>query len=465
MSKPFMSRVTDIEGRWPLWMAASLLIPALILFKRPLGMDSTQSAVVSSLLLIITWWSAGIVKKSVASCILLLIFALTKAAPLATIFTFPLSENFFLIILTYLFSQGIENSGLVDKLFEPFLLRFARTPAKALAAIIAMYIATIYMIPQPLARLIIVAMLFFRFLSKTTATKETKSVLMFGCFVFYAVVNMGTKNADIIMNTASVAFAGLDMSDGEWIRYMALPVAVYCLLIFGAFCLIFRKHLFGIGLSRIEGEGPPRASASLTKKEKTTLLVVILTIIAWMTEDLHGINATLITSGSVALFFLQGTLRLKDLKAIDVRTMIFLTAAFSIGGVMKACGAAEIVFSRLAFLFPSEYSLYYLAVMMLVAMLMHMVLGSNTTTLSVVIPGLIVICGNVLPPQVIMFISYNSVASHSILPFHSAAIMIGASYGYFPNSYVARLGIPVTLIIILSAAFVFVPWWNFLGVL
>lgn len=443
-------------------LVLSLVFPLVILLVQPLGMDLRQSIVVSCLLLVIIWWSTGIVKSIPASLFLLSVFCLVGAAPLTTVFSFPLSENFFLITLTYLFSQGIANSGLVDKLFEPVLQRYSNTPIKTLLAIIAMYAITIYMIPQPLARLIIIAMLFHRFLYKTGAPEETKSVLMFACFIFYAVVNMATKNADIIMNNASLAFAGIEMTDGQWIRYMAAPVLLYGLLILALFCLLFRKDLFGIKLADTEYRAE-KEKLSLSKKEKQTLAVIVLTVALWMTGSIHGFNSTLITLCSVMVLFGLKVLSKKDFKAIDVKTLIFLTAAFSIGGVMKACGAADIVFSRLQALFPKEFSSLYLVIMIMVGMLMHLILGSNTTALSVVIPGLIVVCGNMLPTEIIMFIAFNSVAFHSILPFHSAAIMIGASNGYFPAKYVARLGIPVTFLIYIATMFIFIPWWKFMG--
>ncbi len=443
-------------------LALSLLFPLLILAVQPLGMDLRQSAVVSSILLVIIWWSTSIVKSIPASLFLLAVFCLVNAAPLNIVFTFPLSENFFLITLTYLFSQGIANSGIVEKLFEPVLMRFSDTPIKTLLSIIVMYTITIYMIPQPLARLIIIAMLFHRFLYKTTVPEETKNVLMFACFIFYAVVNMATKNADIIMNNASVAFAGLEMTDGQWIRYMAVPVMLYGALIFALFCFLFRKQLMGIKLTIADSKGE-KEKLSLSEKEKQTLAVILLTVILWMTGSIHGINSTLVTLCSVLVLFALKILGKKDFSAIDIKTLIFLTAAFSIGGVMKACGAADIVFSKLQVLFPERYSSLYLVTMIFVGMLMHLILGSNTTALSVVIPGLIVVCGNVLPTEIIMFIAFNSVAFHSILPFHSAAIMIGASNGYFPAKYVARLGIPVTFLVYISTMFIFVPWWKFMG--
>ena len=73
----------------------------------------------------------------------------------------------------------------------------------------------------------------------------------------------------------------------------------------------------------------------------------------WVTYSCHGINSTLIACVSTACMFAIKVLEKKDFKAIDVTTLIFLTAAFCIGGVMKACGAADIVFGKIGVIFQS----------------------------------------------------------------------------------------------------------------
>ena len=78
-----------------------------------------------------------------------------------------------MIVITYLFSQGIANSGLIDKIFQPLLLRLVHTPFQCLLAIAAMFYLTMYVIPQPLARVIIVAVMFHQFLKQTDLPKQT----------------------------------------------------------------------------------------------------------------------------------------------------------------------------------------------------------------------------------------------------------------------------------------------------
>ena len=93
-----------------------------------LDQDEAVSYTHLAVLLAIIWWSAGIVKKIPASVFLIAVFCLVSRAGVRTIFSFPLSETFPMIVMTYLFSQGIANSGLIDQIFQPLLLRLVHTP-------------------------------------------------------------------------------------------------------------------------------------------------------------------------------------------------------------------------------------------------------------------------------------------------------------------------------------------------
>lgn len=55
--------------------------------------------------------------------------------------------------------------------------------------------------------------------------------------------------------------------------------------------------------------------------------------------------------------------------------------------------------------------------MILVGMVLHMMLGSNTTTLSVVVPGMMILCGHVVSSLVIVFTAIISVSFHALLPY------------------------------------------------
>jgi di/tricarboxylate transporter len=444
----------------------SLIFPCLILFLRPLHISFSQALVLASLTLVITWWSSGITGKIPASCFLLGVFIFFGSTPLTTIFSFPLSENFYLIVFSYLFSQGIKKSGFAEKIFEPFLLRHVNTSLKVLVSIFFVLLITILIIPQPLARLIIVAEIYRNYLKKTGAPDKQRDFLLFAVFQIYAIVNGVSLNADIILNSATVGFSHLDITNMEWIRCMALPVVVFC--IFAIVMLSVFERVIINKPAPLRKENSPAAlpfPGRIQKKDRAAFLLIGVTVLFWITSPFHHISYTLITIAGVLLMFVFGILKIEDLRAIDIATMIFLTAAFAIGGVMKSSGIAGVFFSRIENLFPAEYSTLYILVIILVTMGMHLLLGSNTTTMSVVLPSLLIICGKGLPERAIMYIVYVSLMAHYLLPFHSVAMMIGTGNNYFPAKLVSCLGLPTMLLIFFVIFFVFLPWWRFIGLL
>lgn len=446
--------------KWGLKFLAALPAPILIVWLQPFGLDQRQSLLVAALLLTLVWWSAGIVAKIPASIFLLLSFVSLEAAPLRTVFSFPLSETFFQIILTYIFSRGIVNSGLIEKLIEPRLFRWCKTPVKVMAAIVILYILTIYIIPQPLARLIIITNIMDAFLKETDLPEESRAVLMFTGFTFYTVVNIGLLDADIIMNSAAVAFGGQNISNLQWAKYMLVPSAVYGGLIFGLHILLFKKQLWGL---KVKSKSDFHPARQLSGKEKLVMAVIGITVLFWMTSAVHGISPVLVTAIGTAVLFLMQVIKPKDFLAVDVSTLIFLTAAFSIGGAMKGSGVADKIFGQIHFIFPSDFGITYLLVITLVAMIMHMILGSNVTTLSVVTPGLLVLSEGLMSGQMLVYILIVAVSFHAILPFHNVSIMIGSSKGYYPSSYVSKLGLAVTPLVFLAIAGIYYPWWRLLG--
>ena len=451
-----------INKIWGIKMFLSMLFPIIILIWKPFDLTFQQAIIVASTILVIIWWSAGIVKKIPASFFLLLMYYIFSGASVKTIISFSLSETFLMIIVTYLFSQGIANSGLIDKIFQPLLIKLVHTPCQCLIAVVGIFYLTMYVIPQPLARLIIVSSVLYHFLQHINIPEKTKNIIMYGVFVASAVVNISTKDADIILNNVAASFSEIPITNRLWIYYMFIPTLITCCLLGILFIYIFRKELIGIHLGKNKKRNKIKP---FSIQQKLAIVVIIATILLWATNSIHGINNTLITIVSTVVLFAIKILNGEDWKAVDITTLIFLTAAFSIGTVMKFCGAADKVFGQLETIFPTEFSLLYVCVMILITMLLHMILGSNTTTLSVVIPGLMILCSQVIESPIIVFISVISVAFHAILPFHSISLMIGASNNYYPAKYVTKLGLPVTLFVYLIVIGVYIPYWSIVGLL
>lgn len=449
----------NTDSSWTWKMLLSLMPFLLLVLLKPAGLNNLQALVTGSIVLVVIWWSANLTKKIPASLFLLAIFCITRAAPFTTIFSFPLSETFPLLALTYVFSAAISHSGLVEHFLQPLLSRYVHTTGQCMAAFLLSMYLTFYLIPQPLARLFTLLAIYKQFFTETNLSPAAKSVLCYSLYMFHGASGLSLKDGDMIFNYAAVSFAGIPISNWEWARAMFIPVTILCILLGIMISVVFRKELAGPPIE-VRSQKKPEP---LTAAQRKAGWIILGTLLLWMTAPLHQISGTWVTLCSVFLLFRIGILHREDWKAIDISTLVFLAAAFSIGGVMKSCGAAEKLFGMFRNIFPAAFSPVYLCLMILVAMLIHMVLGSNTTTVSVVIPGLMILCQPVVPPQLIVFSTVVGLNYHAIVPFHSVVLMIGAAQGDFPANYVTRTAVPLTLLVFAVAVGLFYPYWKLLG--
>ena len=166
----------------------SLIIPVLVLIIRPLGLDLSQSIVLAALIFAITNWTTMAIKSVYTSLILLGIFSIFGNTPLNMVFSFFISPNFILITFSFIFSQGIANSKLPEKLLYPLMGRYVRNIYHLLLSILLSAFVLIFVIPQPFSRVILLSFLFNEYLDKIGIQGEIKEIIN-GIWNTFAVIN------------------------------------------------------------------------------------------------------------------------------------------------------------------------------------------------------------------------------------------------------------------------------------
>lgn len=438
----------------------AIIIPILILISRPFSIDFNQSIVLASLVFTITTWVIGHINRTYMSLFLLAIFMVFGNTSIDKIFSFPLSENFFLILFSFLFSQGISNTNLGEKLLQPLLYKYTKSLNALIISMVLFPLLLIFIIPQPFSRIIILSLIYYQYFNTIELEDNVKRVLMFGIFLFSFLVNTLFVRGDIVLNLGLMSISGIVLSETEWIKYMTLPGTM--MVVSGAilFLIAFRKDLKDYSQS----SNIPK-SESLTRLDWKNISIILFTTIMWATESLHSISSTLIVILGCILFFFANTLEKKDLNSLNIGLMIFLTAAFSIGAVINGSGIAEKIFSSFTTLFLDTFSIKYVFIIITTTMGLHMILGSNVTTLSVVIPSLLIISSGIVKGEILIFIIFLSIVTHSILPFHNVVLIIGEGKGYFTSQIVMRFGLYLTVLTIGSIFLYFIPYWRFMGLL
>lgn len=440
--------------------AGACVIVAIILFLvNPFALTTKNSVVFAGLLLAILLWSVDVFAKKYVAVFLLIIFLLFGESRATEVFRFPLSPDFILIVFSFLFSQGIVNARIADLFSDLVMKRYGKSPFKLVVVGIICSVALVFIVPQPFARVILLAAVYQEFFKKNQVDERISEAVLYSLFVFATVSYMLFRNGDIILNSAAISFAELEVSFADWMRMMFVPSAITGLLVLGVYLAAFRRELFQIPY-RVAVEEDRRA---VTKEEKKTLFIIAAVVLLWITEGFHGIGADIVIVAGTLAMYLMKVVQREDLRQINIDLLFFLTAAFAIGPVMKNTGIANQVFFNFAGAFTEAFSWTSLLIIVLCTMALHMFLGSTITTLSVVLPGLLTVSAGTVPLVIVMFTAYIAVNIHYILPFHHVSIMIGAGKQYYTNKTVFKFGIYLTVITLISIMGIFYPYWRMAG--
>lgn len=438
---------------------SSLVIPFLIIILKPLDMNINQSIVLASLFLTITWWATGYVTREAASIFMILMFLVFGQTPIEKVMFFPLSKEFIIIIASFLLSAGIVNSKIADRFSKFFLYKFCKTSKSLVVMSFILGIVFVFIIPQPFPRVIILSSIYITFLMKEEIPDEERKVILFSVFVASTVTSTIFLNGDIILNYAALKFGDISMTQLEWIKNMSIPSLFTSVVILGLFLLIFRQDLDTVFTL------PNKSYVKMEAMEKKVLIIMISVVILWLTETIHGISASYTAILGVIAMMIFGIITSKDLKSINFKLLIFLTATFSIGKVLTYSGVAIILSEFMTKFFPNETNVIYIPFIILLIMIIHMLFGSTVTTLSVLIPSLIGITDKALSPVFIVLLSYIVVSIQYLLPFHHVTIMIGYGNGYFENKHTLKFGFCMTIMVFIIVFLIYIPWWRLVGLL
>jgi len=284
-------------------------------------------------------------------------------------------------------------------------------------------------------------------------------------FVGSIPTSMILLTGDSTLNSAVSGFVGSPVSYLQWIVYMGLPGLLATLLTCAFQLYTFKgPEKFSIDLDEVRGE--LHTLGKLSGLEKRTVAVIIMAVMLWCTDMLHGINpgwVAVITAVVLALPMVDA-LDAASWSQVNLGTLLFLCAALAIGSVGGATGMNEWI---VGLLLPGQISSnpYIFALLcMIICMVVHMLLGSTLAVLGIVTPAIMTF-GSVanIPPLASAFIAYTSVSLHWMLPFHHMNLLVGAGE-HFDERQVLRLGIPQTVVVTLVIMFE-VFWWSVTGLI
>lgn len=431
------------------------VIPSVL--KSVTGLSVSQSVILGALFAVIFLWVSEAIPKWVSSVFLLGVFTVFSGADIKKIFMFPLSDNFLLILFSYLFSQGLRKSHLFDPLI-PFLNKRIKSVFSFSLWVFLITLISIWIIPQQFTRMIIILQLFNSLFDVRGYDSNTKSILGLAIVNSSILINSAFLRGDLVLNTALVSIGDLSFSEMDWIRWMSIPTIVFCIICMAGFYCLFRKRI-GMLNSRINVQQNGVLSVNADKK---VLIISIITVVLWLTESITGVPAYLSVIGATVSFFFVGALKIEDLKCINYELLIFLTAAFSIGPAMTASGLSNKIFSMVMPFIPDTVGISFILVIVAICIAVHSLLGSCVTALSLMIPGIILVVpqDQAVP---ILLIAFMTIVAQYFLPVHNVSLMVGAGTARYKDQDVAKCGLLFSVLVISLLPLIYSGYWKIAG--
>lgn len=462
--------MTGSDKKKFLGLAAGLALAAVI-WNLDLGLLPEGRKCLALSLMAVVWWATKALDSGITAVALLVSFVVfleSETVTLSVIFGVWTTPVVYLVIGGFLISEGIQRSGLGERIACYFIKLFVRSYKSVIIACYVLGILLSVMIPHPWPRSFLLMSVMSFVIRTSKLPKKYGAHVGLAIFAGSIPTSMILITGDSSLNAVAAGFAGTSISWGQWALYMGLPGLLASALTCTAQLLLFgQPKEFELDLAMIQEK--ISGMGRITGKETGTIIVMLLAIGLWMTDSLHGIHSGWIAIGAVVLLAAPviGVITKESWQSVSVSTLLFLTAALSIGAVGKITGMNEWIAGVLMpdNLTPNPY--IFALVACGICMVMHMLLGSTLAVLGIAAPAIISFGETVgIPALVSAMLAYTAVCLHWLLPFHHMNLLVGLGEqgGGYTEKEVLRLGLVQTVIVVL-VCMAEILWWSVIGLL
>lgn len=462
---------------------------AVVSWVNPFGLAGAQHGVFGALLFAVGAWATGALDRSVTAVLLVVAFLVFGETPVLSIVGFAWSDVILLIATSSLLSVALGKNAWLRRGLNIFV---RKTTGRAWVFYLSPFVLAavlIFVIPQTFARVVLLAGLYESLmkaedeLGAPGEPRGQRQAVFFQIYLAVTVTSMLFANGDIVLNHAALTLAGPEVSAElmgfRWFEMMGVPTIVLAGLMLVLMRVLLRGRLperpadlfvvdvaagAGAGLDGRDDVVTSKPGGSSSQRDALGLVIMLVVVLFWATESVHGISGWIPALMGVVFLFLMARLGKMDLKAVNLPFLLFLIAVFNIGQVLRDSGVMEAIMVSLEGIIPDGGSVVFLPALILVTKLLHMFLGSAVATLSFVIPILLPLAAVAgVPPAQMTLALYITVNIHFFLPFQHAVMLIGVGNGHVLDRDMLRYGTVMSVGLFLVLFGLYFPWWSLVG--
>ncbi len=416
----------------------------------------------------IIFWAFQITQPGYTSGLYLVLLTVFGVAKPTLIFSVWSASMMWLIIGAFMIAGAVKESGLGERIAYKYIIKYVSSFKSIIIGIFILTFILSLLIPHPWPRAFMIMSVMAVVIKSAKIPKEDAVKIGFTVFASSVPVSLIFLTGDATISPLAIQSSGQVLGWMGWFRLMG-PPAIIASIISCFMILILFKPSQEVHVDKDEMRRKLIELGPMTGKEKRTAFWIILAIILWMTDTVHGVDigwVTVFIAMMMAMPIVGKILTPASWSGVPVHVLVFLTAAVAIGRVGGATGMnAWIATTILPAAVPTN-PFILAAFITTVAIIIHMLLGSVIAVMGIVIPAMIAFTSSMgVNPLVPALLAYTAVASHYVLPFQHLNMLVGLGddNGMYSQKECIKFGVPFIIVIYIVTVAIEVPWWKFCG--
>ena len=209
----------------------------------------------------------------------------------------------------------------------------------------------------------------------------------------------------------------------------------------------------------------------LTRKEKLCMIILLLTVVLWVSEPIHHLHPSIPTILAVILMAMPGIGFAKWQKVVNINfdTVLILGVTLSMGFVFIDSGTAKFIGEWLNipwFKGIFQQNIIAITFIVLFTQLFHKLISNVQTAVVTFVPIIITVSQYAgVNPQIYAFTTGLTSLYGFILSVETMPNLIVHSTGKLSQQDFFKPGLYATVVSMVVTIFIAATWWKFIGII
>ncbi|WP_434121294.1 SLC13 family permease [Salinicoccus roseus] len=457
-----------------LFIAAVMFIGSLIYTGIAPGVSWTAGSALSILLLGLILWAFEPIPFGMTSMVIMVLLVMLQTVNIDVMLSGFSSPAVFLVVAGVMLVQGVGQTPLIQRISYGLVYKLGTSLRRLFIGIFVLIQFLAFFIPTNSVRATLLLPLATRVVDSIGAeeTSNYNKLIMVGIAFATNLSAVGVLTG-AVSNILAVellnAYTEYSITYLQWFLY-ALPLWVILTIII-PFVLLWFYPPEEVDTESLheEMEAAYREFGKLSAAEWKCIAVLILTVVLWMLESVHGFHPVIPAMLAVVLITLPkvGFVNWKAVVNINFDLILLIGASLSLGYALTESGALDVLTDALLTdtlvqLFSNPW--IAMVTVIIISQIYHMVVTNISTAVVTLVPIIITISVEVgLNPVMMTFVTAITLLFGFILAIQSMPNVIIYNEGRIRQKDLVKPGIVITIISAAATILVAFTFWNIFG--